>query len=89
MPGGKPPQIGRTAPGKMGAGNPEMIEQLREAGLDRAVLPGFSGGCDGRFPLVIRGAAVDVDRLAGDEAAIVADQEEAGGGDLVDLALAP
>src|SRR5260370_26657067 len=38
---------------------------------------------------VIAGAAVDVDRLAGDEAAIVADQEEAGRGDLVDLALAP
>src|SRR5262245_61047575 len=29
-----------------------------------------------------------MDRLAGDEAAVVADQEEAGGGDLVDVALA-
>src|SRR6266849_4310637 len=37
---------------------------------------------------VIAGAAVDVDRLAGDEAAIVADQEQAGGGDLVDMPLA-
>src|SRR5438445_8018639 len=32
-------------------------------------------------------AAVDVDRLAGDEAAVVADQEQAGGGDLVDMPL--
>src|SRR4029079_19580155 len=39
------------------------------------------------FSLIIRGAAVDVDRLAGDEAAVVADQEQAGGGDLVDMPL--
>ena len=32
-------------------------------------------------------AAIDVDCLAGDEAAILADQEQAGGGDLVDAAL--
>src|SRR4029077_2039903 len=32
-------------------------------------------------------AAIDVDRLAGDEPAILADQEQAGGGDLVDGAL--
>src|SRR6202035_3053539 len=37
---------------------------------------------------VIAGAAIDVDRLAGDEAAIGADQEQAGGGDLVDMPLA-
>ena len=36
---------------------------------------------------VIVRAAIDVDRLAGDEAAILADQEEAGRGDLVDVAL--
>src|SRR3954470_17848012 len=34
-------------------------------------------------------AAVDVDRLAGDEAAVIADQEQADRGNLVDLALAP
>src|SRR4029077_2475475 len=55
----------------------------------RAVLPGFSGRCYRCVPLVIRGAAVDVDGLAGDEAAVVADEKEAGGGDLVDFALAP
>jgi hypothetical protein len=32
-------------------------------------------------------AAIDVKRLAGDEPAILADQEQAGGGDLVDGAL--
>src|SRR3984893_3661371 len=32
-------------------------------------------------------AAVDVDGLAGDEAAVVADQKQAGGGDLVDMPL--
>jgi hypothetical protein len=32
-------------------------------------------------------AAIDVNRLAGDEPAILADQEQAGGGDLVDGAL--
>src|SRR5437870_1979300 len=37
---------------------------------------------------VIPGAAVDVDRLAGDEAAIVTDEEQAGGGDFVDMPLA-
>src|ERR1700730_4820572 len=37
---------------------------------------------------VIAGAAIDVDRLAGNEAAIVADQEQAGRGDLVDMPLA-
>src|ERR1700722_661997 len=36
---------------------------------------------------VISRAAVDVDRLAGDEAAIVGNQEQAGRGDFVDLAL--
>src|SRR5689334_18752303 len=36
---------------------------------------------------VIPGAAVDVDGLAGDEATVVADKKEAGGGDLVHLAL--
>src|SRR5438270_4913468 len=36
---------------------------------------------------VVPRAAVDVDRLAGDEAAVVADQKEAGGGDLVDVPL--
>src|SRR6266404_5483168 len=34
-------------------------------------------------------AAVDVDGLAGDEAAVVADQEQAGGSDFVDMPLAP
>jgi hypothetical protein len=46
----KPPQIARTAPGKMGALDPEMVEQLGEAGLDRAVLPEVPGGCYGRAP---------------------------------------
>src|SRR5215469_4730859 len=41
-----------------------------------------------RLSVVCR-AAVDVDGLPGDEAAVVADQKQAGGGDLVDLALAP
>src|SRR5437763_6692148 len=36
---------------------------------------------------IVARATVDVDRLAGDEAAVVADQEEAGGGDLVDMPL--
>src|ERR1700689_211702 len=40
-------------------------------------------------PLIIPGAAIDVNGLAGDEAAVLADEEEAGGGDLVDLALTP
>jgi len=40
-----------------------------------------------RENLVVAGAAVDVDRLAGDEAAAVADQKQAGGGDFVDVAL--
>ena len=40
-----------------------------------------------RCTSVIVRAAIDVDRLAGDEPAILADQEEAGRGDLVDLAL--
>src|ERR1700722_17755472 len=37
---------------------------------------------------VVAGAAVDVNRLTGDEAAIVADEKQAGGGGLVDGALA-
>src|SRR5207244_2094369 len=37
---------------------------------------------------IARGAAIDVDRLAGDEAAIVTHQKQAGGGDLVHLPLA-
>ena len=41
-------QIARTAPGKMRTGDPEMVEKLGEAGLDRAVLPGLADGCDGR-----------------------------------------
>src|SRR5881398_2528013 len=48
-------------------------------------------GGEGNSPVpgsVIAGAAIDVDRLAGDEAAILADQEQAGGGDLVDMPLA-
>src|SRR5215472_16684713 len=36
---------------------------------------------------VIVSAAVDVNRLAGDEAAVVADEKEAGGGDFVDMPL--
>ena len=36
---------------------------------------------------VVASAAVDVDGLAGDEAAVVADQKEAGGGDLVHVPL--
>src|SRR5215472_2507165 len=40
-----------------------------------------------RWSSVIVGAAVDVDRLAGDEAAVVADEKEASGGDLVDMPL--
>jgi len=36
---------------------------------------------------VIVRAAIDMDRLAGDEAAILADEEQAGRGDLVDAAL--
>ena len=36
---------------------------------------------------VVVGAAIDVDCLAGDEAAILGGQEQAGGGDLVDAAL--
>ena len=36
---------------------------------------------------VVVGAAIDMDCLAGDEAAILAHQEQAGGGDLVDAAL--
>src|SRR6516165_5141952 len=61
--------------------------------LDRIVSGWSSGGCYGRSPLprgrgsVIVGTAVDVDRLAGDEAAVVADQKEAGGGDFVDMTL--
>src|SRR5271169_5829587 len=43
---------------------------------------------DARLLLIVAGAAVDVDGLAGDEAAVVADQKQAGGGDLVDLPLA-
>src|SRR5216684_1367323 len=38
--------------------------------------------------LIVPRATVDVDRLAGDEAAILGHQEQAGRGDLVDLALA-
>ena len=36
---------------------------------------------------VMVGAAADVDRRAGDEAAVVAEKEQAGGGDLVDMPL--
>src|SRR6266436_6160562 len=46
------------------------------------------------YPVVLAGrglveprAAVDVDGLAGDEAAVVADQKQAGGGDFVDMPL--
>src|ERR1044071_8979682 len=42
----------------------------------------------GKICSIIRGAAVDVDRLAGDETAVLGDEEQAGGGDLVDVALA-
>src|SRR5579859_1702792 len=42
-----------------------------------------------RCALVVPGAAVHVDRLAGDEAAIIADQEQAGRGDLVYMPLPP
>ena len=38
--------------------------------------------------LVIAGATVDVEGLAGDESAVIADQEEAGGGDFIHLTLA-
>src|SRR5579884_84580 len=41
-----------------------------------------------RYRSIVRGAAVDVDGLAGDEAAVLADEEQAGGGDLLDGALA-
>src|SRR5262249_2359160 len=40
-------------------------------------------------PSVVRDAAVGVDGLSGDEAAVVGDQEQAGGRDLVDGALPP
>src|SRR3989442_9146248 len=36
---------------------------------------------------VVRDSAVDVDRLAGDEAAVVTDEEQAGGGDFLDRPL--
>jgi hypothetical protein len=38
---------------------------------------------------VIRAAAIHMDRLPGDEATVVADQEKAGGGKFVHLALSP
>src|SRR5277367_5158528 len=41
----------------------------------------------GRRKSVIVRAAIDVDCLAGDEAAILADKEQAGSGDLVNAAL--
>jgi NAD(P)-dependent dehydrogenase (short-subunit alcohol dehydrogenase family) len=47
--------------------------------LDEVGFPGAS---------IKAGAAVDMDRLAGDEAAVVADQKQAGGGDFVDMPLA-
>src|SRR5262245_15174538 len=40
-----------------------------------------------RADSIVMGAAVDVDGLAGDEAAVVADQEQAGRRDLVDMSL--
>ena len=39
--------------------------------------------------LIIVCAAIDVDRLSGDEAGILTDQEQAGRGNLVDAALPP
>src|ERR1700675_2095002 len=60
-----------------------------KAGIHGRVDPGFRRDDDqGSSGSVIRGAAVDVDRLAGDEAAAVADEKQAGGGDLVDVTLA-
>src|SRR5580692_12439891 len=44
---------------------------------------------DRRRASIITGTPVDVDGLAGDEPAAVADQEQAGRGDLVDLPLPP
>jgi hypothetical protein len=38
---------------------------------------------------VLAGPVIQVDRLAGDEAALVADQEQAGGGALFDMPLRP
>jgi hypothetical protein len=41
----------------MRTGDPEMVEKLAEAGLDRAVLLGCADGCDGRssafYPMVL------------------------------------
>jgi hypothetical protein len=44
-------QISRAASGKMRTCDPELVKQVSEAGLDRAVLLGLSGGCYG-LPLV-------------------------------------
>src|SRR6266567_976923 len=44
---------------------------------------------DRRRASIITGTPVDVDGLAGDEPGAVADQEQAGRGDLIDLPLPP
>jgi hypothetical protein len=49
MSGREAVQIGRTATGKMRAGDPEMIEKLGQADFDRAVLGEFYG-CDDCSP---------------------------------------
>jgi hypothetical protein len=50
-------QIGRAASGKMRGCDPEIVEKLGEAGLDRAVFLGFADGCYGRssafYPMVL------------------------------------
>jgi len=43
-------EIGRTASGKMRAVDPELIEKLSEASLDRTVILGICANCHGGSP---------------------------------------
>ncbi|MGH7029589.1 MAG: hypothetical protein ACREEZ_04105, partial [Stellaceae bacterium] len=50
-------QIGRASPGKMRVRDPEMVEKLGEAGFERKIVRGISGGCYGNAPVAFTSAA--------------------------------
>src|SRR5271163_4809695 len=65
---------------------PPKISSTVSPNCSRKIVRFLAAWPSSRSSVVAR-AAVDVDGLAGDEAAVVADQKEAGGGDLVHMPL--
>src|SRR5271155_4025882 len=62
---------------------------IRALGPERTARLPVARSRSARFASIIPGAPVDMDGLAGDEPAVIANQEQAGRGDLVDLPLSP